>query len=963
MQSMAGILTMRQVARIALVLGAPFSGWCQKPSAPPPFAAYQSVPQAIADQDAALLAARAQMLTDVSSKNMPDMLQAANHGDASAMQSLGCVYWDGLLNHDADTLRGLQWFQQAAVAGNLEAVSMIGDHYVTGAGGKPDYDLAKLWYGKGYAVKDARSTVGLAQMSCIGNGVKQDIAQCGNLADEASSFMKQGDALDVKPMVAEILFQVAGDYRSGLGTAKNLNMTAEWYAKAADLARPSAAVALSKLYVEPGGFPIDLVHGAAVLDGYVAKFGPYPIMSSEDGREFSRVYVEIGATYEKSVPTQMEMAITMYRHAAALGYPESLLALAQRYMQGTGVTQDLAMAHSLLTGWNVCLREDGALQGRYLAVLESFNGQVTAKGVSTPIPYPVCPAAAGFSAGVVATAPAPVQPRFPNMLAPNTVAPLQKFPVMVSLNTSKLDSGTKVVSAVKQQDGQVLVSMPSGMTSILIAVSVVAPQMTSVDGNSTQNIELTLDQDSSTAVFQMQAGTEAGVESIFATMMYNGAFLASLRRDVTVGAQGRAANLSTASSQAQVVISPTPPATTSQPLTLQAAAPRIVGLEGPKPMGPAAIHLEAEARAPDMTIQEIQAGGSLIYTVTSPLLPGFEKSVVPVAATRQAIVAKLYTDLEAQGNKLDQIGGKDASQQAKDFADGQGAALYDNQAPQAFKTVYQKLKKMGAPPMTIEVLTDEPSLPWELMRPMTDDGKREDFLGITLSVVHSTASSAPRVPPPAAEALEKISVVMPQYAGDLALAGAQKELQAMKASFPKLDLVKGTVKDVSSLARGVPDGIIHYAGHGVRVTTKGLPPDVGILLADGSLVPATWLSLTEKGQGHPFYFFNACDLGQSDSVLNYVDGWAPKLLQSGASGYLGALWKVSDKTAGSFSAHFYSDLRVKLNAGMPWSLADLVTQARRETYAEAYDPTALAYVLYSAPYQTLGGGDATDGGN
>jgi len=653
----------------------------------------------------------------------------------------------------------------------------------------------------------------------------------------------------------------------------------------------------------------------------------------------------------------------MYRHAADLGYPEALMALADRYVQGTAEAQNLPMARSLLTGWNVCLREDGLLQSRYLDALDRFNGQVKAQGVIAPIPYPVCPAAATANAVIAVEEPPPVLSRFPNMLAPNTVTPQQKFPVMVSLNTSKVDSGTKIVSAAKQQDGEVVVSMPDGMTSILISVSLVAPQMTSMDGNSTQNIELTRDQDSSTAVFQMQAGTDPGVEPIFATMMYNGAFLASVRRDVTVAVQGGAANMVTTAAPAPVGSAPTPPAVTGSRLTLQASAAPAVGLEAPKPAVQhlPEIRLEPEARAPDITIQEIQAGGSLIYTVTSPLLPGFEKSVVPVAATRQAIVAKLYTDLEAQGNKLDQLGGKDASQQAKDFAEGQGAALYDNQAPQAFKTVYQKLKKMGAPPLTIEVLTDEPSLPWELMRPLTDDGKRENFLGITLSVVHSTASSTPRVAPPQAEMLNKISVVMPQYTGDLALAGAQKELQAMKASFPKLNLVTGTVTAVSSLARGVPDGIIHYAGHGVRVTTKGLPPDVGILLADGSLVPATWLSLTENGTGHPFYFFNACDLGQSDSVLNYVDGWAPRLLQSGASGYLGALWKVSDKTAGSFSAHFYADLKVKLNAGTPWSVADLVTQARRETYAEAYDPTALAYVLYAAPYQTLGGGDATRG--
>ena len=966
---MAGISTVRRVARIALVFGAPLFASCQKPSAPPPFAAYQSVPQAIADQDAALLAARAQMLTAVSSKRMPDMLQAANHGDGSAMQSLGCVYWDGLLNHSADTQRGLQWFQQAAVAGNLEAISMIGDHYVTGAGGKPDYDLAKLWYGKGYTAKDARSTVGLAQMSCMGNGVKQDIVQCGKLADDASSFMKDGDALDVKPMVAEIMFQLAGDYRSGIGTARDVTQAAAWYAKSADLARPSAAVALSRLYVEPGGLPTDLVHAAAVLDDYVKKFGPYPTLSPEDGQNCSEAYGEIGAAYEKSVPAKMDMASTMYRHAADLGYPDALIALALRYVQGTDLPQNLPLARSLLTGWSLCRREDGAVQGRYLAALDAFNGQVKLKGVSTPIPYVMCPAAAAMSAAMAVVPPAPVMPRFPNVLAPNTVTPQQKFPVMVSLNTAKLDAGTTVVSAANQQDGAVMVSMPAGMTSILISVSLVAPQMTSVDGNSTQNIELTLNQDSSTAVFQMQAGTDPGVESMFATMTYNGAFLASLRRDVTVAAPGKlATNTAPAAAEAGAVapaVASPAAAAASQPLTLRAAAPPIVGLEAPKMavQHPPAIQLEPEARAPDITIQEIQAGGSLLYTVTSPLLPGFEKSVVAVAATRQAIVQKLYTDLEAQGNKLDQIGGKDASQQAKDFAEGQGAALYDDQAPQAFKTVYQKLKKMGAPPLTIEVLTDEPSLPWELMRPMTDDGKREDFLGITLSVVHSTASSAPRVPPPPAEALDKISVVMPQYSGDLALAGAQKELQAMKASFPKLDLVTGTVTAVSSLARDVPDGIVHYAGHGVRVTTKGLPPDVGILLADGSLVPDTWLSLAEHGTGHPFYFFNACDLGQSDSVLNYVDGWAPKLLQSGASGYLGALWKVSDKTAGSFSAHFYADLKAKLSAGTPWSVADLVTQARRETYAEAYDPTALAYVLYSAPYQTLGGGDATDGGN
>lgn len=959
LQSMAQWRTLG--AALVLAVGTPLFAWGQNSSAPPPFAAYQGVSQAIPDQDAALLDARAQMLSDVSAKAMPDMLQAANHGDGEAMRSLGCVYWDGLLHHDADTQRGLQWFQQAAVAGNLEAYSMIGDHYATGTGGKADYDLAKLWYGKGYAAKDARSTVGLAQMSCLGTGVLQDIARCGALLDAASSYMKSSDALDVKPMVAEVMMQVGDDYSRGAGAAKNLTQAAAWYAKAADLARPSAAVALSRLYVEPGSLPLDLVHGAAVLDQYVKKFGPVPRMSDGDGDDFADTYVEIGAAYEKMAPPQMDVAATMYRKAADLGYPDALVALALRYAQGTGLSQDLPAARSLLTGWNVCLREDTNVRAGYMAALGAFNGLVKAKGVSTPILYPVCPAAEDVAATPGPAPTAPVLPRYPNMLAPNTVKPQDKFPVMVSLNTVKLDSGTKIVSATNQQDGQVMVSLPAGMTSILIAVSVVAPQMTSVDGVTTQNIELTADQDSSTAVFQFEAGGDPGVEPMFATMTYNGASLATIRRDVTVavpiaGNQAASANGPSPAMSAPAVAAAAPSVTSQRPMLMAAAPPE----QAAPPKQPASlIRLDPEVRAPDITIQEIQAGDGLIYTVTSPLLPGFEKSVEADAAARQAIVAKLFSDLEAQGNKLQHVPGNAASQQTKDFAEGQGAALYDNDAPAAFKTVYQKLKKLGTPPLTIEVLTDEPSLPWELMRPMTDDGKREDFLGVTVSVVHSTASSTPLHPPPPRESLDEIAVVIPQYSGDMALEGAQTELDAMKRSFPALKTVTGTLTAVSSLARDLPDGIIHYAGHGVRVTTTGLPPDVGILLNDGSLVPATWLGLAEGGAGHPFYFFNACDLGQSDSVLNYVDGWAPKLLQSGASGYLGALWKVSDATAGSFSVHFYADLKAKLAGNTPWSVADLVTQARRETYREAYDPTALAYVLYSAPYQTLGSGDAT----
>ncbi len=112
--------------------------------------------------------------------------------------------------------------------------------------------------------------------------------------------------------------------------------------------------------------------------------------------------------------------------------------------------------------------------------------------------------------------------------------------------------------------------------------------------------------------------------------------------------------------------------------------------------------------------------------------------------------------------------------------------------------------------------------------------------------------------------------------------------------------------------------------------------------------------MREDGKpSHPFYFFNACDLGRSDPQLNYVDGWAPALMQSGASGYLGALYEVGDASAVSFASHFYAGLKSNLGSEGNWSMADLVTAARKATYAESNDPTALAYVLYAKPYMKM----------
>ena len=872
---------------------------------------------------------------------MPLLQQSANHGHAVAMRELGLVYARGLGRRIPDPKWGLQWFQRASAAGDEAAAFNIAELYATGNLGNPDYALARFWYAKSYAAKDARGAIGQAELACSGTGEKRDLSRCSQLLGEAGK-LKASNGSDPALRLSTDWHTLGDAYRTAGARAP----AAGAYRHAAAFGDVSAAIAEYNLYLRTGSNPQDLAKATAALDSYVDAYKQsHPHGYDMPGYdEVAALYVEIGDAYQRLGAAQTARAVTVYAAAAELGISGPAVRLAIRYAQGTGVPRNLPAAAKQLLAL-----EDPSPQSQaakvYLAALQStakaFDrstnsaaNSAIAKSLSAradeviyapPLPPPPPPPPLPPEPLPVLIAAVPVQDRFPNMIAPPSVQPLQKFPVMVSLNASQFDKNTVVVSG-GQSDGQVQITLPAGITAVQIGVNLIAPAMTSVDGLYTQNIELTKDQDSTTAIFQLQAGAAASTSPILATLTYNGAFLAEIRRDVLV------ADVATSAAPAPVVLLSQPPV---------------------KPLAPA-VRLDPEKRAPDMTIQEVQLGDSLLYTVYAPGFGFTGPTVVTGAAQRQAMMAKLYTDLEAQGNVLDQIGGKSASQQARDFAEGKGNDLYDQLAPDAFKTMYQKMKTAGAPPTTIQVLTSSPSLPWELLRPLLTDGTRENFLGTTVAIVTGDAASAPRVPPPLTQGLQAMKVVAPHYDGDLSLAGAQQEVIALKTSFPGLVAIDGSVDGVSALGRALPDGIIHYAGHGVRVTVAGLPPDVALSLSDGSIVPSTWKNLAEQSpQAHPFYFFNACDLGRSDATLDYISGWASTLMQSGASGYLGALWKVSDTTATSFANHFYRDLKVRLAGNAPWSVAEVVTQARSETYQEAFDPTALAYVLYADPYQTM----------
>ena len=926
-------------------------------------------------------------------------LEAADQGSAAAKRDLG-------LYASWDRERSLQWFEAAAVNGDVRSYSYVGDYYVDAKNGNPDIATARYWYEKSYKASDSRGTIALAELSCKGNGVKRDPATCGRLLDEATRFQKKSDPSDVKESLKTDGVALGVAYQNGDGVGRSNTRACEWYAKAAALGSIPGAIAETKLYVEPGGLVENLPRASAILDAIVAvslhpSDEPWWDTNRPGQGDVAKMYVEVGKKYEGRGPRSMALAIPIYKKAAALGIGAPSIALGERYAKGDGVPRNIETAYQMLNGLvglPLQFEDKFALVAALSGLSKDYaNGIGTtanpkrAKALEMAATKESMPMPMAEEIMAAMAPPPPMTERYPNLQAPDAVPTQQVFAVNVSLNAIQFDTKTQILSG-QQDNGKLQITLPAGMTTMPIQVDLIAPGMTFVDGSNTGTITLDSSQDNSIpAVFHLRAGANAANGMLLATLSYHQIFIAQLERTIAVVAATPDTGVPVATALPLNPGSVTPPAdgakTRSMPNTQRikdneqtvAEMPGTPVSKAPKPEA-APVVIDPTAKATDLTITETLVADTMYYAFDSPGLVGTVYADVPMANATKAKMGQAYSQL--QGESLVLASGSGASCaadrakgaggdsdpncsdsiNARALVEGIGNDLYDNMAPQAFRDIYQLLSSSHIRLHTITVVTNSPTLPWELMRPKSADGKRY-FLGLTAAIVRENMAT-PQLAQPADVEFQGLAVVAPNYGGSLQLKGSDAEVKILKSDFPQMQQVGGDSTSVSNLVHNAPQGIIHFTGHGQRIeplapataaetpiATSTLAPLVAIALEDESMTPATFVAFREEGKSaHPFYFFNACDLGRTDPQLNYVDGWAPALMRSGASGYLGALYEVGDQSAVSFASHFYGELKKHLASHSNWAMADLVTDARRSTFAESNDPTALAYVLYAKPY-------------
>ena len=272
---------------------------------------------------------------------------------------------------------------------------------------------------------------------------------------------------------------------------------------------------------------------------------------------------------------------------------------------------------------------------------------------------------------------------------------------------------------------------------------------------------------------------------------------------------------------------------------------------------------------------------------------------------------------------------------------GFGETLW-RRSPDAFKQCYWAVRKALNDSFTIQFISDDANIPWEMMRPIpANEDIETELLLMTHPVARcigaSQGSLRYRLPS------GTIATIAPKYqkANDR-LERAQIETELLQKKYSAKP-VNGIHDDVwKLLTEGLGPStvsILHFAGHGDFSLED---PYQSLLKLQDVDLTAREVDTLEVKLGKKtgcLVFFNACKVGSTGGLLGGVGGWAEIILRRRFGGFIAPLWSVEDDAAGTVTADLFENL---VSRKIPVSQALL---AIRKNYGRK-SPTYLAYLFY-----------------
>lgn len=537
---------------------------------------------------------------------------------------------------------------------------------------------------------------------------------------------------------------------------------------------------------------------------------------------------------------------------------------------------------------------------------------------------PEDPARTGPS-DVLSGEPAPVAQRlerYPRVISPSRVAVGQRATVLVGLamNPSAASAATLVVEGETGAAGGTLAfelpPLPPDVSVWKIDVILTAPAFEVAAGQDMKTIDLPRYGDSTLARFDLRLVQDPGTDDawIGAYLFHDGAMIGQIGRKVVVDDAPSGTTVIDNGGGGQVAMRPAGSAHELHLIAYDAQHAMVVVSEPGKQPSYSFVAFDSGALGAFLGPKWGQ-----IRTASRGIDPSN-----PIADPKAALLVR-----------------------------GLGTQLWDLVPP----PIREHLLRVWSTPSadSLRIYTNVPEFPWELVQPTAQDGTVLDPLGARFRIGrwHLPMGPVPRNVPPDRLPFDELVAVVPSYAGAQALPALQRERAALQkvSGFREL---KARLDSINSLVKEPPEGIVHFAGHGIAAVNPGASTSYAIRLEDGDLDALAFRGMPENhlSTSHTLVFFNACEVGQSSTAAGLVEGWAPALLDAGASGYIGALWPVSDGEAADFAASFYGEVEKSIGGTGEARVTDVLRCLRQRGTAKQ-DPTWQAYVFYGDPDTVL----------
>jgi hypothetical protein len=269
-----------------------------------------------------------------------------------------------------------------------------------------------------------------------------------------------------------------------------------------------------------------------------------------------------------------------------------------------------------------------------------------------------------------------------------------------------------------------------------------------------------------------------------------------------------------------------------------------------------------------------------------------------------------------------------------------GAKLFEKAFPQDLQQLLWGLKERLE---TIVVQTTDPWVPWELCLLSGTDANgviQED--GYFCEKFQLTRW-IPQVPLHGTLTASSIGFIAPR---DSALPSQEAEvamLEGLSTDTRHVERIPATTEKVLEALTAARYDVIHFSGHGTPNRPTMASPSRLQLSGDNDISPDSITGRVRNlGRRQPLVFLNACRLGRQSMDLHGLGGWASAMLDSGAAGFVGTHWNVTDDLAAEFAKTFYGELLAGATVGA-------AAQNARTAIRRTDDPTWLAYAVYALP--------------